>query len=591
MNKEEFIIDEKIYENYEGSKIKIVFSNLGRRYKKIGEHLYLMLEKEELKLEDKLTAMVRIEKENEEIDRKKEIEKIKQQTTEEIRKIEETKNSRIAELEKELQMLKELYEQRQKEKEEKDREQKLLNEINQFKEKLEIKNEELEINNIDIEETDNYESEDSETYTEILTNTKNLEINEEQKINEENLENTHTEINTLDKKENENIIPKTTEIRKPIYYKNKFKKYNEYDKWIPKQIVNKNYNFLDLDCVIDTEKTIQLWIGYMTKQLLDNNINITDAPEYIEKTLIGSVKLWFSNLTENSKKVLRTNKPIEGTSSTTTKLTPIELLTKYETAIKDEFGSTTTIEEEQDEEKDTNKNLMLKLAICNMCYIDEYICAFKEYYYKRTYNTEESKEIRKLYFNKLPEPFSSKIIKSWEEAKIVDTLGARIKFLQQWYRNLCEKYREELKMERTLIRNLACCKNKIAPQFGCEERYYKKRKIHKKYKKYKKSKYKYKNPRKRYYVKNYKYERPYRKKKSIKECICYNCGKLGHLARDCKLPKNSKNKQISEIKIDNTEYMQIDYIDYELESEDSIYEISENETDNEIDSEIDESND
>ena len=60
---------------------------------------------------------------------------------------------------------------------------------------------------------------------------------------------------------------------------------------------------------------------------------------------------------------------------------------------------------------------MLKLAICNMCYIDEYTCSFKEYYYKGAYNIEESKEIRKLYFNKLPEPFSSKIIKSWEEAK------------------------------------------------------------------------------------------------------------------------------------------------------------------------------
>ena len=106
-----------------------------------------------------------------------------------------------------------------------------MNEINQFKEKLEIKTKELEINNIDVEETDNYDSEDSETYTEILTNTKNLEINEKQKeINEENLESTHTEINTLDKKEDENIIPKTTEIRKPMYYKNKFKKYNEYDK-------------------------------------------------------------------------------------------------------------------------------------------------------------------------------------------------------------------------------------------------------------------------------------------------------------------------------------------------------------------------
>ena len=57
------------------------------------------------------------------------------------------------------------------------------------------------------------------------------------------------------------------------------------------------------------------------------------------------------------------------------------------------------------------------------------------------------------------------------------------------------------------------------------------------------------------------------------------------------MPKNPKNKQISEIKIDNTEYMQIDYIDYELESGDSIYEILKNETDNEIDSELDELND
>ena len=48
MNKEEFIIDEKTYENHEGLKIRIVFSNLGRRYKKIGEHLYLKNKVEEL---------------------------------------------------------------------------------------------------------------------------------------------------------------------------------------------------------------------------------------------------------------------------------------------------------------------------------------------------------------------------------------------------------------------------------------------------------------------------------------------------------------------------------------------------------------
>ena len=52
----------------------------------------------------------------------------------------------------------------------------------------------------------------------------------------------------------------------------------------------------------------------------------------------------------------------------------------------------TTEEEEQNKEKDTNRNLMLKLAICNMCYIDEYTCTFKEYHYKGAYNTEESKK-------------------------------------------------------------------------------------------------------------------------------------------------------------------------------------------------------
>ena len=84
MNKEKFSISEKIYENYDGLKIKIIFSNLGRKYKKIGDQLYLMLEKEELKLEDSLIAMVRITKENEEIDRKNVIEKIKMQSEEKI---------------------------------------------------------------------------------------------------------------------------------------------------------------------------------------------------------------------------------------------------------------------------------------------------------------------------------------------------------------------------------------------------------------------------------------------------------------------------------------------------------------------------
>ena len=70
MNKEEYPVEEKTFMGSEGILITIVHSNLGRRYKKLGNNLHLMPDSNSAKLEYSLTAMVRITKENTEINQK-----------------------------------------------------------------------------------------------------------------------------------------------------------------------------------------------------------------------------------------------------------------------------------------------------------------------------------------------------------------------------------------------------------------------------------------------------------------------------------------------------------------------------------------
>ncbi|XP_070013159.1 uncharacterized protein [Nicotiana sylvestris] len=143
-----------------------------------------------VKLEDSLTAMIKITKENEEIDRKREIKEIQQQGKEKIQQIEEVKNTKITELEKELEMLKQLYASRQKEKEkckEEEQELRLTSEIEKFKLQLEEVQDNLpkiSINEINDQSDDDKDlgedySETSETYTEIIERTEKTKTNPE----------------------------------------------------------------------------------------------------------------------------------------------------------------------------------------------------------------------------------------------------------------------------------------------------------------------------------------------------------------------------------------------------------------------------
>ncbi|XP_070014168.1 uncharacterized protein [Nicotiana sylvestris] len=128
--------------------------------------------------------MVRITKENEEI------KEIQQQAKEKIQQIEEVKNTKITELEKELEMLKQLYANKLKEKEkrkEEEQELKLTNEIEKFKlqlEEIQDNPPKISMNEIN-DQSDNDTnlgedySETSETYTELIEKTEKMKTNPE----------------------------------------------------------------------------------------------------------------------------------------------------------------------------------------------------------------------------------------------------------------------------------------------------------------------------------------------------------------------------------------------------------------------------
>ena len=90
-----------------------------------------------------------------------------------------------------------------------------------------------------------------------------------------------------------------------------------------------------------------LWTWNISKQLIDNKIEATKTPRYIERTFVGTTKLWIENLPSESLEVLRNDKKMDGSPSAKN----IDILDKYESAIRNEFGGMITDIREHNREK------------------------------------------------------------------------------------------------------------------------------------------------------------------------------------------------------------------------------------------------
>ena len=109
---------------------------------------------------------------------------------------------------------------------------------------------------------------------------------------------------------------------------------------------------------------------------------------------------------------------------------------------------------------------LINLTICNMCFVKEYTCEFKKYYYTQFFSNEDHNVYKNLYYSKLPYPWNEYFLNEYEKYSTInrypDTLGSRIRFLNMRLSEICIQ-KNLIKKSRN-IGEICCEKTEIPTQ-------------------------------------------------------------------------------------------------------------------------------
>ena len=224
---------------------------------------------------------------------------------------------------------------------------------------------------------------------------------------------------------------------------------------------------MDLDCVNHQEGKIRLhtWVSEQEMQLQNETIQKMNAENYLNLLIYNTTGIVFTYLAgmKDANKIqlqnFRDHQEIL--------VTVVEQLNTQFLGGINLLGKEQTNEDEEQTAK--VRHILNNIEICNMRYLDEFICQYEKNYYELPH--DDYVKYMEVFVQKLPSPFNITLPKLFKEnidKKIVsDSFGGMIRTLREYVRTLCIQSQEIKRVKRTFEFN---CENyKDIPQkFGCE---------------------------------------------------------------------------------------------------------------------------